>query len=297
MEKLRCNFNDLIDQQTLKKMIDSFRNNAAAVKYVKSLGISDEEIDQNITRFYSFSEDLSYCKNCPGLNKCEKDNPHLCTKITYRDGFIEKTLVPCKKLLERVNFEKEFKVMDFPKEWLDASLKDVDINSTARKTVLTKYTNYIKNLSSQWIYMTGEGGTGRSYYAACLCVDAAKRQKGPICFINCATRIKDLYGMSFKQKEDFQRILDIYCSCPILVLDDFGNEVKNDFVRDGIVFQILSKRVSQKLFTIITSDFPIEDIVTMYDTNKAAGVRARQIGRMLASASKEEINLGEVALY
>ena len=83
----------------------------------------------------------------------------------------------------------------------------------------------------------------------------------------------------------------------MLVLDDFGNEHKNDFERDAILFEILSKRSANRLFTIFTSDFNIDEIVTLYGTTKAAMIRARQIGRLIKGNVKEETSLGEVGIY
>ena len=75
------------------------------------------------------------------------------------------------------------------------------------------------------------------------------------------------------------------------------NEYKNDFIRDGILFEILSKRASDKLFTIFTSDFSIEDVVALYSTTKSATIRAKQIGKIIKNNAEEEINLGEISIY
>ncbi len=91
--------------------------------------------------------------------------------------------------------------------------------------------------------------------------------------------------------------MDLYCNCDVLVFDDFGNEFKNDLIRDSIIFEIISKRSAAHLFTIFTSDFSIEDIVTLYSTSKSAALRAKQIGRLIKNNAQEEINLGEISIY
>ena len=91
--------------------------------------------------------------------------------------------------------------------------------------------------------------------------------------------------------------MDLYCCCNVLVLDDFGNEFKNDLIRDSIIFEIISKRSAAHLFTIFTSDFTIEDIITLYSTSKSAALRAKQIGRLIKNNAQEEVNLGEISIY
>ena len=98
-------------------------------------------------------------------------------------------------------------------------------------------------------------------------------------------------------KEDFDKKLDLYSNVPILVLDDFGNEFKNDFVRDAILFPILSTRASKRLLTIFTSDFSVSDIEALYSNTKAGAIRAKQIAKLILSMSDEEINLGDISIY
>ena len=297
MEKLKIDEMYQSDEKLLDMMREAYRNCPTAVKYCKDNGIPENVIDDEITKVYDFVRDLNYCKNCPGVKKCAKENPMLCTRIVYTSGIIERQLVPCKEIIKRMNFERLFEVKDFPDEWLDISLRDDVDSSVGRKAALGKYTNYLKKGLNDWIYLIGNKRSGRSYLAAAMVVDAAKRGKGPICYLDSSLRIRELNDISLKRKEDFQKLLDFYSNVPILVLDDFGNEFKTDFIRDAIVFQILSNRLSKKLLTIFTSDFSIEDIQELYSTSKAGAIRARQIAGILKEGAGKEINLGEIAIY
>lgn len=296
MEKLSGNIKVSVDDDILNKMKEAYKACPTAVKYVNSLGIPEDEIDFNISKIYDFVRDINYCKHCPGLDNCLKVDAHLCTKITYVDGVVERQLTPCKELLKKLEFISQFAVRDFDKEWMNIELKSLD-GTSDRKLVLEKYLNFVKNGSTEWIYINGEQNTGRTYLAAALAVDLARKGKGPICFLNTSLRTKELSDYSFKDQEQFKKLMNKYQSAPVLVLDDFGNEFKNDFVRDGIIFEILNKRSANHLLTIFTSDFTIDDIVSLYSTNKAAAIRARQIGKIIRNNAKEEINLGEISIY
>lgn len=296
MEKLRVDYLIQDDVEVLEKMKEAYLNCPTAIKYLNDLKVPEEAIYENIAKIYDFVSDLNYCKNCPGIKKCAKNNPMLCTKIVYNYGQVERELVPCKEFIKRVTFERTFAVRDFDEDWLDLKLLDVDRNK-GRNAAVKVYMNYLKNGVNDWLYLKGSKNSGRSYFAAAMVVDAAKHNRGPIAYLNTSLRIKDLYDISSKQKERFQKDLDFYSNVPILVLDDFGNEYKNDYVRDAIVFQILSNRASKRLFTIFTSDFSLEEIEILYATSKAGQIRAKQITNMIKSMAKEEINLGEISIY
>ena len=279
-----------------KKMKDAFMDCPTARRYVASLKVDDELIDKNITKIYDFVSDINYCKKCPGMNQCQKTNPYLVTKIIYVDGVLDRQLVPCKELVKRNEFLHEFKIRDFEDEWLDTKIKTLD-RSNARAKVLQKYTNFVNDESTSCLYIVGEQNSGRSYLAATLAVDLANRKKGPICYLNTAKRVKELADASYKNNDKFQALMELYCTCNVLILDDFGNEFKNDLIRDSIIFELISRRSAAHLFTIFTSDFSIEDIVTLYSTSKSAALRAKQIGRLIKVNAQEEISLGEISIY
>lgn len=297
MEKLKLNITVATDDELLEEMKKAYRNCPQAVKYCNELGIPIEKIDENIVKIFDFVSDINYCKKCPGTKKCAKQNPLLCTKIIYTHGEVDRQLVPCKELLKQIAFKKQFIIMDFEEEWLDSTLRSIDRNS-GRDLALEKYRDFIKNKDNHWIYLTGSKNSGRSYFAAALVVDAARRDLGPICYLNSTLRLRELNDLGYgKKKEEFERKLEYYSNVPILVLDDFGNEFKTDFVRDAILFPILSARAGKRLITIFTSDFSIEEVETLYSNTKPGAIRAKQISRLIKSMSGGEINLGDISIY
>ena len=206
-------------------------------------------------------------------------------------------MVPCKELLKDVTFKKQFVVRDFEEDWLDSSLRSID-RTSGRNKAMVKYHDFIKNKQASWIYLTGSKNSGRSYFAAALIVDAARKNRGPVCFLNSTLRLREINDLGYgKKKEEFDKKLELYSNIPILVLDDFGNEFKNDFVRDAILFPILSTRASKRLLTIFTSDFTISDIEALYSNTKAGAIRAKQIAKLIQSMCDEEISLGDISIY
>ena len=296
MERIKVDLNIMSSEEILEQMYQEYLSCPKAVKYLASLGLSDEQIRNNIAKIYDFVSDLKYCEKCPGVDNCQKENPLFCTKITYKSGFVDREISPCKKYLKRIIFENQFMIRDFDDEWLDATIKNLDQN-TGRAQIILRYSKYTKEKINNWIFISGMQNTGRSYTAATLACDIARRELGPVIFANCPKRINELVDYYFKDKERFKKELDRYCTVPVLVLDDFGNEVKSDVIRDAIILPILSIRAGKKLFTIVTSDFSINEIVSLYSTSKAGEIRANQLGKILKSVCGKEINLGDLAVY
>lgn len=285
------------DEKLLEEMKKAYLACPQAIKYCNELGIPAEKIDENIVKIYDFVRDLNYCSKCPGVKKCGKTNPLLCTKIVYSGGEIDRQMVPCKELLKDITFKKQFLIRDFEEDWLDSSLRSID-RTSGRNQAMVKYHDFIKTKQCHWIYLTGSKNSGRSYFAASLIVDAARKNRGPVCFIDSTLRLREINDLGYgKKKEDFDKKLDLYSNVPILVFDDFGNEFKNDFVRDAILFPILSTRASKRLLTVFTSDFTISEIEALYSNTKAGAIRAKQIARLITSMCGEEINLGDVSIY
>ena len=295
MERLKVTQNILVDQEFSQRIEQSIFDNPIAYKYCRSLGMSDDQIRENAPKIYDFSEDIKNCKNCQGLKYCNKEPKFLVTNITYEDGVVDRNLLPCKKYLEQVNFKKRFEVIDFGEEFLDNYIaKDVsNVNSKSKKEVLRKYKeSALLKKSNEWIFIKGDMSTGKSFFAATLCVDAARNKAfESISFVDVPERFKQLTDLAFQKSPKFVELLDKIKNSEMLVLDDLGNEFRSDFVRDNVFFPILSYRAKNKLFTLITSNYSIEDICTMYSTNAASKPKIEQIRQMLNLMCKGEITL------
>ena len=300
VEKLKIKNLDIkSDDSLIQQMKEALYACPGALKFLRDLGMTDEVMEENIAKIYDFVRDVNYCRKCPGIKNCKKENAYLNTKITYNYGVVETQLIPCKEILKRVSFERQFLVRDFPDEWLDLVMGDID-KSQPKAAAGDIYMKYLRNEESNWIYLTGGIGSGKSYFAAALAIDLAKRGikgKSPICFINSSKRILELSELSKQKNDDFKKKLELYSTVPVLVIDDFGHEFKNDFIRDAIVNEIITTRCNKKLFTIFTSNFTLDDIEVLYSTSNAGAIMSKQIVRTIRAMCKKEINLGDLKLY
>lgn len=300
MERLKINNYDITtDDSLMDQMKEALYACPKAVKYCKSLGMSQEIMEDNIVKIYDFVRDINYCDKCPGIKKCTKDNAYLNSKVTFNNGVVETQLIPCRALLKRVSFERQFIVQDFPDEWLDETMSDMN-RTKERKYAVDAFNKYVKDEQTNWIYLTGGIGSGKSYIAALMAIDLAKRAlkgKSPICYINSAKRILELTDLSKKNNEEFKKKLEQYSNVPVLIIDDFGHEFINDFIRDAIVNEIISSRCNKRLFTIFTSNFSLSEIEVLYTTSNRGAIISKQIVKTIKAMCGEEINLGDLKLY
>ncbi len=299
MQRVRVNQNIEIDEATVKEMEAAVFDNLKALKYLRTLGLSDQMIKDNITKIYDFAVDMQNCKNCPGLNKCNKEPKHLVSSVTFNKGIVDRTIVPCKKYLEFTNFKKRFVTFDASEEWMNNTIyADVsNVRSKKKLTILKEYTDVIKGNSSKWMFIKGGIATGKSFYAATLCVDAARAGTfEKICFIDVPSRFKELSDFAFTKNPQFDEDMEKYKTANMLVFDDFGNEFKSDFVRDNILYPILSYRVKNKLFTIITSNYSMDECASMYQTTNASKPKIEQIKQMLKLMCGSELLIVDPSL-
>ena len=300
VEKLKIkNLSVQSDDTLIQQMKEALYACPSALKFLKELGMSEEVMERNITKIYDFVRDINYCRKCPGIKKCKKDNAYVISKVTYSYGVVENQLVPCPEILKRVSFERQFLVRDFSDEWLDVIMSDVN-KSKSKTEAMEVYMKYLRNESTDWIYLNGGIGSGKSYFAAALSIDLAKRGlkgKSPICFINASQRFLELSDLNKQKSDEFKKKLELYSTVPVLVIDDFGHGLRNDFIRDAIINEIITTRCNKKLFTIITSNFSLDDIEVLYSTSNAGAIMSKQIVKTIKAMCKKEINLGDLKLY
>ena len=84
MEKLRIKNLDIHGDDTLiQQMKEALYACPSALKFLREQGMTDEVMDENITKIYDFVRDINYCRKCPGIKNCKKDNAYVISKVTY----------------------------------------------------------------------------------------------------------------------------------------------------------------------------------------------------------------------
>jgi len=279
-----------------RKLFFEIKKDKQLLAYLESLGITDDAvINAYLSTISTYLEDKKYCQNCPGFNNCNKRYPHYEMGLKYNGHFLDKEIYPCHLKLDDDKKNERYIVRDFPANWRNASLVGMD-KSKVRQPILKKYKEALES-KRNWIFITGINRSGKSYIATALLNGFIDQYNEQSAFINFPMRIRDLQDLSFSNKEEFNKRIQLYSTVPLLVLDDFGNEYKNEYIRDTITLAILQERARLGLVTIFTSELNYEDIESMYSINSAGKARGKQIRRLLETFAGEEIDVSTAAIY
>lgn len=270
----------------ISKLIKEIREDQEVYEKIKSLGLTNKEVRDNISKLAEYKDDYNYCKSCPGLDKCDKENVHLSVNVRKEGQFIINDYQPCHKLLEKIKKDSLYLIDDFPNEWKEASLKSLDLAEN-RRPLIKEFSQILAGKSEKWIYIIGNHRVGKSYVLVTFANEFVECNLGQVAVFNCPQRVKELADLSYKDKEQFSKDIDVLCKVPLLVLDDFGNEYKNEYIRDQIIIPILSERAHQGKLTFFSSEFLPSEIQEMYSIGKSGGnIRGKQLAKILDNMSK-----------
>mgnify|MGYP003297224006 CR=1 FL=1 len=280
-----------------EELLNALRADTEVYEKLKPLGLTNREVRDNIGRLNDFREDYNICKNCPGYDKCPKAEKHISTYVCKDGNYLTTRCEPCAKAIEKAKVDAKYVFSDFPSEWKKSTLKKLDLSEN-RRPVIKEFVNIVKGKSSRWIYVTGNHKVGKSYLLVTFANEFIAMGLGQVGVINATTKFKELADVAFKEKEYFKEQLNALINVPLLVIDDFGEEYKNEFIRDQIVIPILSERNHNNLPTFFSSDFTVKEIEKLYSIGKNGGeIRGKQLGKILLEMVEKEFDLTGASIY
>ncbi len=137
--------------------------------------------------------------------------------------------------------------------------------SRFKKAVITCQ-NFIKNFNSDYhnLFFYGTVGTGKTFLSNCAAKELIESGHSVIYF--SAAGLFDLlsrYSFDYKSKEDERkRYADLY-QCDLLIVDDLGTELTNQFVASRL-FSLLNQRHMGKKATVISTNLSLEELRDRY---------------------------------
>ena len=293
---------DIIDKQIdmkkyIKELTDALKADEDVYESLKPLGLTNKEVRDNIGKLADYQEDFNICKNCPGFDKCPKQTKHI-SMYVYKDGsYITTRNEPCKKYIEEMEIDTKYIVKDFPSTWKKSKIKSLDLSDN-RRPLIKEFANIVKGKSHRWLFVKGNHKVGKSFVLVTFANEFIALGLGQVAVINSAKQLKALADLAYADKDAFNKIFSILCKVPLLVVDDFGQEYKNEFLRDQIVIPLLIERSHLEKPTFFSSEFTINEIQKLYSVGKNGGeIRGKQLGNLLREMCGEEFDLTGVAIY
>ncbi len=291
--------NSLLEGDDLKDVInqamEDLKNDPEVYEIIKKLGLTNKDVREHIGMLREFQKDYNVCKNCPGFENCPKEEEHYRISVSNDDGFLERRYSPCEKYRALMQARSRYYIRDFPDEWLGKGLNEIDTTKD-RNQIILQMLALASGKSDDWLYITGKVGSGRSYLLACFSNDFGKKCHDAIAFTDTADLVDSLRALSIEDKAKFDKEMARIESCPLLVLDGFGDEYKSDFAFSTVLFPILRERAKNHLITAFSSDFTFGQIEEMY-SQKVGRARAHQLTELILLKAKKERKLSGLPLY
>ena len=290
--------NEEVDMKTyINKLVKELRDDIEVYEQLKALNLTMGEVKENIGKLTDFKDDYNYCKACPGIDKCAKKTPHISMYITKEGNFIAAKYEPCKKIMEKIRLDSRYLIADFPQEWKSSSFSTIDYSSN-RRPIIKKILNNYSNDGADWIFVKGNHKVGKSFLLVAAANEFISKTNEQAAVINARTRFKELADLSISNPNEFTKNLVALSNVPLLIIDDFGDEYKSEYIRDQILMPILSEREHNNRMTFFTSNYTIQEIQQLYAIGKAGGdIRAKQLANVLEEMCGEEFDLTGASIY
>lgn len=275
-------------EKQISKLVDDLKNDAEVYKIIQSMGVSRKLVRNNISKFADFQEDYNYCKNCPGLDKCAKENQHLSLRLEIDGDLVTRNYSPCKKITEKIYRNSLYLYSDFPEERENASYKNIDM-PTNRANAVIKFQEVIEGKCSDWFYLYGSHKSGKSYFAVSMMNEYVDQKKEQAAFIDFPKRMKQLGDLFYNDKPAYEKMFENLSNVSLLIIDNFGSEYKSEFTRDSILIPLLTARSNANLVTMFVSSFSIDEIEHLYALKSKGGqIAARSLKDLIESSTNQE---------
>src|SRR5574344_2824625 len=287
MDELKDKIQSYAPKNATNKALNDVLSDGALLEELRKSGITERTIERELPLVSSYQDDRAYCLHCPGLDQCQKEpNPQMAMKLVFVDGLLQREYSPCELSLEKNRLLNGYLYRDFPEAWLGNTLKGLP-RTTRVKVVMSAFASALKDPLKNWVYLTGDMGSGRSYLLATFCnnlVDGGSK----VAFINANKRFDELKGLAISARALFEKRMGELENCDLLVIDDFGSEYKSDYVRDQIVMPLLTERAKNNLLTIFLSDYSLDEIKELYSSTRSSGILARRMVELIQSKIEGE---------
>ena len=134
--------------------------------------------------------------------------------------------------------------------------------------------NYIEK---NGLVLMGSVGTGKTHLASAIANQLLETGTAVICMtmIDLLSRIRQTYDKRNPDIYTESSILDTYVNVPLLIIDDMGKEQATEWASQTI-FSIINARYEKELPVIITTNYPLNELVKrMTPKNATDGLTAQ----------------------
>lgn len=263
-------FKSDVDSSLKKEYITALKDKEFE-SYIRSIHLPHDVLMKYTSRLESCFKEKKNCENCKGLNQCKNEVYGFCLKEQIDRDKLKFIYESCKYKNKEIKENKENEnvyVFDIPKEIKNAKMKDIYLDDSGRKEVITYLTKFVKNYDGskkiKGLYLNGNFGYGKTYLISAAFNELSKKgiKSAIIYWPEFLRNLKSSFDDDFKEK--FEYIKKI----PLLLIDDIGAENVTNWSRDEILGTILQYRMEEGLTTFFTSNLNYEELESALSITK-----------------------------
>ncbi|MGD9604845.1 MAG: ATP-binding protein [Bacilli bacterium] len=236
-----------------KKIIAAIFEDKLLKKFCEKNNLSDEDVLNNLSRFFIQKENNAICLPCDGTN-CQMDPIGMQTRLEY-NGNIDLVYFPCPKFEQAVTDNLE--MLFFSKKAIYENQK-LFINNErvyALKHMDNFLDRYQKGVFTKGLYLHGAFGTGKTFILWQLAKHLSKKNVKVIMvyYPDLVRTIK-----SYITTSEFEPMINRLKYIDVLILDDVGAENNSAFIRDEVLGPILQFRRDAQLPVCMSSNYDFD---------------------------------------
>ena len=272
MELKVPHIDELVLHNIKKEKYREIINDPEILEIIKEYNFTEREILDNLYYFSQYLNQRKLCRNCKGIEYCNKNGDHLIFKLKIDNNKkVTLGLTKCDYQYEVDKIKSKFTKMQFEEKYLYKKLKNcLDYFAHERQGLIKKLLEFKNNPNAKSVYTYGSNENGKSYILTVFSVFLAKLETTKeISFISAPDEFKSLEELYSTDINYFDYLIEEMQNVQYLFIDDLGKEnFKTKFSVEKILLPIITYRNEKGLPTFITSKYSPTDLVSVYGYGK-----------------------------
>ncbi len=131
---------------------------------------------------------------------------------------------------------------------------------------LMKSQSFVQNFNQEYnnLYFYGTVGTGKSFLSVCIAKEILESGHSVLYFSSASLFDRlSTFAFNYQAKSNMRSLLDDLYECDLLIIDDLGTELTNQFV-SAQLFACLNERHLNKKATVISTNLSLEELQNRY---------------------------------